>query len=84
MPFAVRSSGVVLSSFCLLLVAVITDHSLVLLVESAEIAGVTTYQVSKHGVAFAVCVVTNSKIAFVNIILFKEKYSSHCVRLCDS
>ena len=45
MPFAFRQAGVVLGTFILVLVAIITDYSLILMVKGGELSGTKSYQV---------------------------------------
>ena len=48
MPFAFRQAGVVLGTFILVLVAIITDYSLILMVKGGELSGTKSYQVNPY------------------------------------
>jgi len=43
-PYALHRAGFVLGLFLLIIIAILTDYSLVILVKSGNIAGVSTYQ----------------------------------------
>ena len=46
MPYAFRQAGVVLGTFILIFIAIITDYSLILMVRGGELSGTNSYQVS--------------------------------------
>ena len=48
MPYAFRQAGVVLGMIILVVIAFITDYSLILMVRGGEISGTKSYQVPTY------------------------------------